>query len=616
MSFDYEDKEFIELNNRVAVIKTAIYDETFKSDNVKFLPFSVILNKIIILVQKNITFVLYKKVGNEFVRYYNFMLDKVSNSKFETVLNEEEEKEKFFETLFKMPSINDDYFLAVFYVRRTINDISFDHISSIDENYISVLLNNLFDAKYSYRYKQVITKSIDVYKDFSTNKEINFPFSDGYFSFLKNEMKNKIESGINEQINKVFNKINDSTKIINSLILDDGDEHYSLLSNIIFFVKDYTNIKKSDTEDRFYLEKRWHIDSNEFAYDYNLRMVIPQKQIEEIKSFFRFFDLKEAKNNPKFKSFSELSDSNYKVLANQLDTWFWSNLKNDRENFLCEIITILSTPLGKYSRSIADPVFQTGLTHFRHPFQDTGLFRSGVMESELENLFDLNQIHEDKLIDCKRIVICYYLFSNMYKNYSEKLTVVMNPIEINGSVFAVTLHMVEHTEDVNKSPLNDYWKAVFYFYYSIVKRIERHLRKNLKTFVVNFNCDVFFEELRSEVGNSFEKSDLNNGIDCEFSLLKHNATSYFFSLFLPYSYFKFSAFKELSEEIIVSILRDQGEFIVSVAQKNRFFSRYTGNKKNLGDLDFKDFENVIAYKNNLLNQEIFNLDRESYVRNF
>ena len=230
------------------------------------------------------------------------------------------------------------------------------------------------------------------------------------------------------------------------------------------------------------------------AYPYNVRMLLPNgndtpnnKPIEFFRAL-RHQDIvhgrekavggenwlyKSIVDRPDLSRSSEETTLRYIVII-ALDNWFWRTLGQDDGPE--RLVEILSSPVGNASRSVADPVFNTGLIHYNPMFEFGGLDRvqldqlpaefaavaSGFIEGEkADSITDCALLAlVDQLDQCggvckdiKRIVTFFYFASAMLKGGSNRsqaisteysarnMAAVLMPVKVRGSVWAVSLHV-------------------------------------------------------------------------------------------------------------------------------------------------------------------------------
>lgn len=141
-------------------------------------------------------------------------------------------------------------------------------------------------------------------------------------------------------------------------------------------------------------------------------------------------------------------------IAPRLDRLFWKILNQDDGPEQC--VEILQGSVGSSARSFVDPVYHTGMIHFNSIFELGGLDRVGQKLVDTWKTEDKRDFIKDNEDDLLRIVMLYYLFSEMAdwggsEEFSpEKLQAVLVPIKMRGAVFAVTLHAAYQSSKPNR----------------------------------------------------------------------------------------------------------------------------------------------------------------------
>lgn len=167
------------------------------------------------------------------------------------------------------------------------------------------------------------------------------------------------------------------------------------------------------------------------------------------------------------------------MIAHSFDHLFWEMLRSD--SGIKELLEVISSPVGDLSRSIADPVFHTGLIHLNPLFRGGGLDRVKLDLISIKKREELLSLHhrfsssQGLDIDCLdeftrkirelesstqsgiytdllRIVIVFYVMSEMAssqmseyedqikKNENLDLSAILLPVKIRGAVWAVSIH--------------------------------------------------------------------------------------------------------------------------------------------------------------------------------
>jgi hypothetical protein len=156
--------------------------------------------------------------------------------------------------------------------------------------------------------------------------------------------------------------------------------------------------------------------------------------------------------------------SRFIIVAEWADFEFWNFLES--EEGIKKLGEIISKEVGSFSRSMADPVFSTGLIHINQAFELGGLdriFYSKLLSGETFKDFD-----SDVQSDLLRIVATYYYLSgsaawSLQSPKNGTLCTMLLPIKMRGSVWGVTLHAfyIEDDDFEHMFQQNNTWLSNF-----------------------------------------------------------------------------------------------------------------------------------------------------------
>jgi hypothetical protein len=131
------------------------------------------------------------------------------------------------------------------------------------------------------------------------------------------------------------------------------------------------------------------------------------------------------------------------AITARLDEEFWKLLC--QEDGVAKCVKILGAPAGKNFRSVVDPVYHSGLIHTNMLFELGGLDRLQGSGKAVELITE--EQFEENMTDLLRVVIFYYLFSDMANRNGDnidfdprRLAAILVPIRMKGAVWAVTIH--------------------------------------------------------------------------------------------------------------------------------------------------------------------------------
>ena len=337
-------------------------------------------------------------------------------------------------------------------------------------------------------------------------------------ALLKNSTRYDLsEHGV---LDKVFQKIERNISRIGSR---SHTTSAPKLTNFLLFSRDYFCDHG----------KSWRHGGN---YNYNIRILLCSKQRAEIASYFEWMGSNRLLCESSFasqidKTQSKLGATN---ILREINDLFWGYIEDGR---IQELLVILSAYFSKYARSMADPVFE-GASFYSAPFSnDLGLRRVFHDEKIPNTLRDLEE-NDIRVNDMLRVITCHYVMQGFVLGNDDPesmLQVMLNPIEVGGKVWAVAAFVTKNRSFGSKLQIPNNlanYESVWSKNYHIYRDINERFKKNLRTYM-----NRFFEET---IGIIFVRwiSDLKRGAktssraDLEDSL---NRALNFLSCVFPYN---------------------------------------------------------------------------------
>jgi hypothetical protein len=502
-SFNPELQQVID--RQIDSIVGEIYGMFFSASHPDDVSFHDILNRVMLLLQAPVTFVLCKKDKNTRNKneIYRFNSHPFHQSDISEALIDAKLANQLFPLFETDESLinNDKYYLLVLLVEN--HDIEptcdakfiplspkYKHEDFNKEHYILVykllkifdgnLYKARFDVSFLEKLKCVLAK-YDTLKKLEENEDFNkqgilnedkleYDKEYGYFEKSLKEDRNEYQLLNHGVIDKVYKKSRD-------ILLFNRNKEEKFLANFILFMREFDGTKRCND-----------------GYDYNLRIVICSEQESDIKEY-----LKWLKNNKKDrewyvkKNFPEGKKSKYYNLAIQINDYFWKKIDQGDEG-IESIIFNIGKPFGETCYSMVDPCFKNGIVNFRNPSVNGGLHRAKKFNDE-----ELESINYESLSigvvknDLLRIVVVHYLMMGMAKgmakdsdNYSDNFRVMLAPLEIGGRIPAVIGYVTEHTNSLklpdtfNKDDVINFsknWRDCFHIYSDLyTRRLKRDMR--------------------------------------------------------------------------------------------------------------------------------------------
>lgn len=285
-------------------------------------------------------------------------------------------------------------------------------------------------------------------------------------------------------LDRVFRKIERNISQVNRGNTKHADSGVNL-ANFILFARDYSGCPA----------RGWRHHDN---YDYALRILLCSSQRAELESYLKWMLDKREKCEGEF--LAELTAAEVKhgvELIHEANALFWDYLEKGNSKALLDIF---GNYFSEHARSMADPVFD-GVSFYRQPFaHDAGLGRVFDPQSLPASLSDLPPDDKRK-DDLLRVVICQYLFQGFAAkgkgNDKLQLQVMLNPIEIGGKVwgvvgFATRSHHLgfkfkfDRKEHSGIADYDMFWSKNYHMYRDVNERFKKNLRSYMNRFYEDF----------------------------------------------------------------------------------------------------------------------------------
>lgn len=324
--------------------------------------------------------------------------------------------------------------------------------------------------------------------------------------------RNLIFSGLREYgyLDHVFNKVKTNLHELMKFQYINEESSKTYPANYILFVRDFGRRRDS----------RGNIIKRHDEYEYNIRIMLCDSQRKDISNYFRDVltstDIGKYSDGIRLAYTADDKDAWVVPLAENADAWLSQLLSERSEENLEEIIRVLEAPFGDTSRSAIDPVFD-GVVFFRRKFVDGGIKRcfTDAMKkaivptslSEIEN-GKYFQLLQDSYPDCvkyfkeedfsksladdlKRLAITYYLYNGMagignHSSQDTEISILITPFEIGGKIWACAGYFTllkrsknEEKKEVNIKDLSEIFWLNYHIYLDVDVRLRRDLRLSL-----------------------------------------------------------------------------------------------------------------------------------------
>lgn len=527
------------LNRQIILGVEAVYSAIYSGPKIETLSFHHILNRVMMLVQVPMTFVIMKHVeGNTYTEYFRTnrhprhsedIVKSIKSSKPENYfpLWHTDEHEDFYLLVLKADSGREGYKFPPLNVLKDItSEMNLWDLASYK-------LNAIFDAQNFSKYpgfskgiQEIIKSTRDSLvsndgKNSTVRMRVNGMYREKKDAFDEKLLRSNTDfkfQNLNRfgVIDRIFSKIKDNIWDVNDTV--GGLDEMPTLTNFMLFARDYYDTPNHNWR---------HGD-----YNYNLRMLVCDSQKLEIAQFLRGFLQNEESLRLRYKKELQLvSNARSKKLAFEAEEVFWDYLRRG-EDGINDLLQILSEYLGEKTRSMADPVFD-GVSFHRQPFaNDGGMARCFNEKDELPASFSDLPPKSEIRHDLIRVILCQYLFDGMaaYANLANnlQLQIMLNPVEIGGRVWGVVAYttrsfspdtILAAKEDINNYEI--FWLKNYHIYRDINERMKKNLRSYMNQLYENTVASRYVDVV-NEFGLStanYKISDLENSINRELWLL-------------------------------------------------------------------------------------------------
>lgn len=521
------------IDRQVALTVEAIWAGLHAGPDPQSVSFRHIMNRIMILVQNPITFILFCEQANgKLSRQYTFN----KHPRHHRDINAQGDVAKKSE-MFRL--FGTSYYLLVLWAAAPYE---FKIISPSNtglpkkpkaEDIVLYKLARITDAASYEFYAQffsLVQRSLEDCKDWPQAEPAKLPLrlsqsSRDYENFFTALQSNTTQYHLDGYgvVDRVYRKIKKGIESISSRA---GALDGFRLTNFILFIRDYAVPEG-------YIRHA--------SYSYHLQILICSSQRADLKEFFgkhmkgnRAAQKKAVKKEKRLRE-HEIKKPYYKKLARDAAKRFFEILNRPTGDE--DLLKILEAPFGPAARSMADPVFD-GVTFFRDPFTEGGLTRC-FPESEDASFSDLSLERQD---DVLRITICRHLFEAMVDPIPEavstennrplqngqafssslidRLQIMLNPVELGGRVWCVIGHLtrsIEPEQELSDAKtinlLASYWLQNYHIYQTINERAKKNLRVYMSQLYEATVGNIYQEETLKFLGQRTKSAKVESAVN-------------------------------------------------------------------------------------------------------
>lgn len=504
-----------ELDRRIQLVATSIAGGFLSGDNPETTSFRHIINRVMVLVQMPMCFVLHKLKANKLEVQCNFNNHSRDAEQIQKCINRIQNKTDLFQLF------GTDYYLQAIVVDKKSGSHDFRTLS-----YIKGKTPTTTEELATYQLREVL--AIDKYvsygpyfietllkpclertrkspkpepkQDLGIPKKVFKDVGERFDTVLLRNKDSDLASDFknNGYLDRIFKKISGNLKQVAAMTIDNANLDKQRPTNYLLFLRDYA---VPITYSR-------HFNN----YDYQIRIALCERQKEDcIKYFNKLLREKNKKPNGQRFLYSAQLDQHYansafKELATDLDAYFWnemdSKLEENEATRFNGFIKIIEAYFGDESRSVADSVFSDGVVFFRRPFADGGLGRCFPAKEQTSSTFaypkSLQEIQDNPTKwgeiekDLKRMVISFYWYQGMVTEGdpdNRELGIMLTPVEVGNRIWCVVGYftsLYKTTEARNGEgktialeSSRSAWNNNYLIFQEVSARVKRELRHSM-----------------------------------------------------------------------------------------------------------------------------------------
>lgn len=561
------------MDRQINAVIGDIYGVFFSADSPDKVSLHDILNRVMLLLQAPVTFILCKQnEDKEIIPCYIFNKEPFHQISLKKALQKaiddqnSNPENKIFFRLF-----NSDYLLLVLVAPKYMSSHDYDYDFTplykgqnnlkytskkvVYDNLIYKLENiidgEIYKKRFGDKFLKTLQERLDSCRDDIGNEMFNKNKINHYqyikYKDIEHYNKDFIEALEKDRygkrygydfggvIDKVYSKSRKSLSFGEELSSDNEENSEKPpLPNFFIYLRDYTKSNYSRHEKK--------IKGESLCYDYSLRMLVCSNQENDIKNYLKYIREKSLENNYHkewyiINNFEK--DNDYIGLAKIINDSFWE--KVDSDDGIRDLIDTLKKPFNENAYSIADPVF-SGIINFRDPsIINGGLHRAISNEQIKRKGFDYKNLKKEVKNDLLRIVLLHYLFAGMAnlplneKNEKSDFMVMLNPLEIGARIIGVIGYVTidpnplikddkEYRNEEERSKaikqFGLHWRQNYHIHQDTYARLKRGLRSYFWQLYIQTLADIYTNTVITLINeDDITKNKLEDIINEKFHLL-------------------------------------------------------------------------------------------------
>lgn len=536
-----EENYYMDVVNRhIDAVAGSIFGIFFSADTIEKISFHDILNRVMLLVQAPILFILCKKEHGVIKEKYHFSRDTLHEPEISECIDKAIHGENHDDSKYLFNLFDSDYYMIVIYSygqnTRPTEDAGQEYQFIPLPNDASTLpshtllikkLQRIFDGKlYSSRFGDVVLSQLnqvlekyDYIKDNDTNSKCKkgcTSYFDDYklwhnkfirslerdATLLRIPRDDIIGSGV---IDKVY------IKSRFGLLLGAADE-IPELPNFLLFMRNYSGTVRRRGE--------------KFSHNYEIRIIVCSQQEKDFRRYFESLSRMPDKQGMYIESFEE--NNSYIELAKQANDKFWSLIENRKENGISGhdiLLNIIRKPFIDESYSVSDPVFRTGIINFRNPSINGGLHRAYKIDNNFRGFDRLDKSIQDSIL---RIVAVHYIFRGMTTRKNKDMRIMLCPVELHSRILAVVGYVTTSADahysdsddisDLDIKTFSENWRNSYHTFIDLYVRLKRNMRSFLWQLYIQMVSQVCAYSI-NECADADELEDVESVINQRLILL-------------------------------------------------------------------------------------------------